>query len=342
MDRQQFKDILDSITVPEGYDEKQILKILRPLNIALLQMLPERLYKYRACCPNHIDALKRDEVWMSTSDLYNDPFDTLIRYDIQQVIDAFTLIDNPEFIGAAIKYMANGGEIPKPINNMLSSKNRAANQNKAERLKGLDDPNLTPESLEYAKLQMRLALITIPTMMQRLSTTVCFSEDINSVLMWSHYSDYHKGFALGYNLRPFLFPNKENLGLFPVVYGIQRYDATQYFYYLVGKFLSLPLNNQDTLAQIKLLLYKAKEWEYEKEWRLINIYHKDVLNKCSEPRKIRPNSIYYGCHISEENRKLLHRYAVEKNLQEFQMEIDNSSINYEVKAIELKGKDISE
>lgn len=228
--------------------------------------------------------------------------------------------------------------MPDSIYKMLSDKDRIAYQSIAENfVKRIDSLNNSfAESLQYAKTQTLLASITIPTMMQRLSTTACFSENINSVLMWSHYSDYHKGFALGYDLRPFLFPNKEKLSLFPVVYSNKRYDANQYLYFLVGKFLNLPFKNQDVLAQTKLLLYKSKEWEYEKEWRLINPYHKDIVNKCSEPRIIHPNSIYYGCHISEENRRQLHEYAIEKNLQEFQMYLDDSSMNYEVNAIELK------
>lgn len=68
---------------------------------------------------------------------------------------------------------------------------------------------------------------------------------------------------------------------------------------------------------------------------MINSQNKDVFNKSAEPRIIRPNSIYYGCHISEENRKQLHEIAIEKNLQEYQMRIDDSSMIYEVKATEI-------
>jgi len=337
MNRQQFKDILDSIVIPEGYDEKQLLTVLRPLNVALLQMIPERLYKYRSCCRKHIDALKKDEVWMSTSDLFNDPFDTLINYDIQEVENAFAIIDDPQVLEAMSIYIAKGGTLPESINNMFSDEHKIENKNLAKKfINGNHNFKLASESLQYTKLQLAVALSVLPTIMQRQSTAVCFSENINSVLMWSHYSDYHKGFALGYNLRSFLLPNKENLGLFPVVYSSQRYNATKYLYYLAGKLLNLPLKNQDTFAQIKLLLYKSKDWEYEREWRLINSYNKDVLNSCSGPCIIRPNSIYYGCNIDEENRKRLHELALEKNLQEFQMRIDNSSMKFEVTAIELR------
>ena len=290
MDRHEFKNILDSITIPEECDEKLMLQELHPLNVALLQMIPERLYKYRTCCTKHINAFIKDEVWMSTSDLFNDPFDTLIQCDSQEMINALNAVENPMVLQAIAMYVANGGIIPESVNNMLSDEDRRTTQNMAEDIVANEGYNhLDSVSVQQAKLQMILGLSVTPTIMQHVSTSACFSEDINSVLMWSHYSEYHQGFALGYDLRPFLFPNKENLGLFPVVYSNQRYNATQYLCYWIGKLMKLPFKNQDTLAQIKLLLYKSKEWEYEKEWRLINGHNKDVLKKCAEPRIIFPN-----------------------------------------------------
>ncbi len=340
MNRQEFKDILDSITIPEECDKKQMSQDLRPLNVALLQMIPERLYKYRACCPNHINAFKKDEVWMSTSDLFNDPFDTLIQCDSQEILNAFNVIDNPQLLQGIAMYVADGGFIPEPLNGMLSDEDKKATQNMAEHfLINKNYKNLDTESLQQLKSQATIVLSILSTIIQHVSTSACFSEDIKSVLMWSHYSEYHQGFALGYDLRPFLLPNKENLGLFPVVYSEQRYNATQYFCYWIGKLMKLPLKNQDTLAHIKLLLHKSKEWNYEKEWRLINGQNKNVFNKNAEPRIIRPNSIYYGCHISEDNRKQLHEISIEKNLQEYQMRIDDSSMIYEVKADEIKNTD---
>lgn len=132
MNRQEFKDILDSITIPEECDKKQMSQDLRPLNVALLQMIPERLYKYRACCPNHINAFKKDEVWMSTSDLFNDPFDTLIQCDSQEILNAFNVIDNPQLLQGIAMYVADGGFIPEPLNGMLSDEDKKATQNMAE------------------------------------------------------------------------------------------------------------------------------------------------------------------------------------------------------------------
>ena len=35
-----------------------MLEILKPLNIALMQMIPDRLYKYRSCEDKHISAFE--------------------------------------------------------------------------------------------------------------------------------------------------------------------------------------------------------------------------------------------------------------------------------------------
>lgn len=69
-----------------------------------MQMAPERLFKYRSCCDNHISAFEKDEVWMSTSDLFNDPFDTLIQFDEKELRSACDAMSNPEIVYAMTQY----------------------------------------------------------------------------------------------------------------------------------------------------------------------------------------------------------------------------------------------
>ena len=310
--------------------------ILKPIRESLLELLPQRLYKYRSCCKNHINAFKDDQLWLSTSDLYNDPFDTLIRFNGEEIMNAFSLMRSPEMREAIIKHIADGGNYPQPVDNQITEEYKKSNQEIAEQIiQNGSIPDFNEASLKNLELQVFLAIQIIPLVMQHMSTSACFSEDVNSILMWSHYSDLHKGFALGYDLSPYLFPNKYNLGLFPVIYNNQRYDATEYLCYLIGTIMKLPLKNADKLSQIKLLLYKAKEWEYEKEWRLINGQGQDIFKAHAEPYQICPNSIYYGCHISNEDFNTLHTIAKEKNLLEYKMQIDNAANTYEMKAIEI-------
>ena len=63
---------------------------------------------------------------------------------------------------------------------------------------------------------------------KRYSAIACFSESVESVLMWSHYANSHKGFALDYNFRPTLEQPIKNVGLFPVVYSKERFDISDY------------------------------------------------------------------------------------------------------------------
>ena len=149
--------------------------------------------------------------------------------------------------------------------------------------------------------------------------------------MWSHYSYNHTGFALGYDLRSLLLPNDNNLGLFPVVYGEKRYNAEEFLLYIFGSLMLLPMKEADKMSSIKLLLYKSLEWQYEQEWRIIKSDASNLLKGHSEPITLKPNSIYYGCHISQENLQRLHEIALGKNLEEHFMKLDNASDEYIMK-----------
>ena len=84
---------------------------------------------------------------------------------------------------------------------------------------------------------------------------VCFSEEPKSLLMWSHYAESHQGFCLEFSteLEPFskqLFKVKYEARMPSVVPGVRDlgdlYDLKQF------------------------MLVKAREWKYEKEWRIIS------------------------------------------------------------------------
>lgn len=84
----------------------------------------------------------------------------------------------------------------------------------------------------------------------------CLAEAIDSVLMWSHYADDHKGIALRFN-----FPLSDKGGLFPlfsVRYQEERPTINAYF------------GGTDQSNDIMdALCTKAPAWSYEKEWRVL-------------------------------------------------------------------------
>lgn len=107
----------------------------------------------------------------------------------------------------------------------------------------------------------------------------CFSRNVNSILMWAHYASNHKGFCLEFH------SNRSLDGINPLdVIYVNNFIKAAYY-----------KNPKDALFH--LIYTKAKDWEYEKELRSIQI---NLLN--DEARKIaykkeELKSIYLGVNI---------------------------------------------
>jgi hypothetical protein len=74
---------------------------------------------------------------------------------------------------------------------------------------------------------------------------ICFSEDWENPLLWSHYADKHRGICLGFEGRDSILKK--------VRYAKRRLP------------LKLPLTNE---TADRLLWTKYWDWKYEREWRI--------------------------------------------------------------------------
>lgn len=88
---------------------------------------------------------------------------------------------------------------------------------------------------------------------------ICFSEKPDDILMWSHYANNHKGICLEFTAEkgselanPQLNQKVEYLDEYP------KLKITDF------------VNDDPTIASKKAMWSKAKIWEYEQEWRMIN------------------------------------------------------------------------
>jgi hypothetical protein len=81
----------------------------------------------------------------------------------------------------------------------------------------------------------------------------CFSEVYDSILMWSHYTNNHQGFCIEYKFESFLNISER---IYPVVYSKKRP-------------ILLPEYMKASKKLFSMMVFKAQEWEYEKEWRYI-------------------------------------------------------------------------
>ncbi len=82
---------------------------------------------------------------------------------------------------------------------------------------------------------------------------ICLSKRRNSLLMWSHYADSHKGIVIGFEIPP-------HLRALDVDYGSRRIPWN----------FSLERTDREVVSDVeKLLRTKSIHWRYEREVRLV-------------------------------------------------------------------------
>lgn len=128
---------------------------------------------------------------------------------------------------------------------------------------------------------------------------LCLSEINDNILMWSHYSEHHRGVMLAFRCVA------EIDSVFgaaqPVVYCERMprlFDDN-----LLIKMLSGQANANVREIYDKSVLSKAKDWAYEKEWRLV--LNKTHAEQDYEDIRFSPQelaTIYLGCQMPQEDR----------------------------------------
>lgn len=125
----------------------------------------------------------------------------------------------------------------------------------------------------------------------------CLSEECISIPMWAHYADQHRGICLEFDL-----PRIQVA--FPPTSKVQ-YPLAVDAYNAIDTFLS-----SDEAAVMRLsqsFLTKAREWEYEQEWRIISdsVGTKNLPNECL-------TSVILGCRAPKECEELLASWMRER------------------------------
>ena len=329
MTRADFDTILKNSVIPEGTPIGIINEMVQPLREAISEMLPSSLYRFRSCSNLQIDAFEKDEIYAITADKFNDPYDTLPWFDLEgvaRVIDAFF---QPESLEQLKKFLADGNEFPPEFKKMFPE---SFWRDIREGIIAIPDIKDIAEEISFRKKQGMAEFSTLSSAIaefaKRFSTYACFCEDIHSMLMWGHYADSQKGFALEYDFSPILQESLPHVVICPVIYSENRYDATEYITWAFLKMKKMPVISTDISAHVKVALHKSKDWEYEQEWRLIDPRLQDPINPEPTVTQYRPKAIYYGTGIDKANLARLHKIAVEKGIREYEMFVDYGSPEY--------------
>lgn len=329
-ERNEIKKILDNIKLHSYAPNEIKLATIKTLNEKALQFLPTNLYRYRYFNECSTRDLRTYTISSSNPKSFEDENDSLIYLDEENFIN--TICNRANRI---------------PLQNWIrKNQNLFIGLNKEEkiRLKLLmnDDhlnysiflsflrPNLK-KALPYLVNEAKIYLKKDPHI-------VCLTDDLYSNKMWKEYGDNYRGFIIEYQYKKYVSPclNCQNKTcnikhyevIFPIVYTDEKFDGRSF----LAKYLINTYGNKypfvkhapidDELAFFKILLYKKMKFIYESEWRIISV--------CNEKPaiKLKPNAIYAGKDITDENFNWLKSYCATSNIELYKMEDDAKQINY--------------
>ena len=328
--RSEFAKLLESTIIPEGIEQEDIKSRIYPISAALMSMLPQKLYRYRSCSTLNLDAFDKDLVYAVTADKFNDPYDTLVYYSLDNIQEQMRACCTEEFLEQFKQILENKDfDFPPSVIQFFGKNNLAGFKKQVISCNGINPLRLALFSAAMENI-LKEILLKMGDTLKVVSTIACLSESIDSVIMWSHYAQNHEGFALEYDLRFLLEQGEMNCCILPVIYDNDRFDANSFIQWYIAKSLGLDVKNIDSLSHLKMAIHKSTQWEYENEWRIIHSEKQPAAHSRATSLKIVPKAIYYGERISNIHKKTLHYIAQEKGIAEYDMYIDCGSLKYEM------------
>ncbi len=340
-----FKEsIKEKLPTLRYYNGQYNLDTYRELQELVMNNIPQQLYRYRSFNYNNLDALEKGLIFGTVPDNMNDPFDSIPSYDIQKIKNTI-LSSKPESIientnkllentldfylqkcrpedSELIKHqyqelllLKSEGKLSEVVTNLFF-------ETKENLLRNLDD----------------FATKSIDSLIKFANTTYVssFTTDIKNELMWGHYADGHRGFALEYDFNSIngictkvcdkvvCAKLKLRIPILPVLYGESRFDANDYIIDCIENEFNKSFSNGtfDFFMALKLFMYKNKAWQYEDEWRL-------VFTELNENKfgflDILPTHIFVGSKASKNLVKLIANIAHSKGIP-----ISREVVNYDV------------
>lgn len=296
--------------------------------------IPRSLYKYRAVNEFSLDNLLNDTVWCTNAAAFNDPYDSSLCFDFSDNI-----------INGAVSDSLRD-QITNSDENIFKAEDFDLISESDNPLKSLIDvaakhteTSITPDMAD--KLYEVLTKVTsnqIVEMNERFNTAIkqgykicSFSERVNSMLMWSHYSENHTGFVMEYDFPELGVSDVRSRCIWPVLYDNNLFDASAF---IGEREKSESFNN---LFGIIASIHKAKDWSYEHEWRLILPFSP------SEPSLNypvpKPKAIHLGSKIKPEHKSEIIKIAKSKGIDVCQVKLSHNKFEMVSSKIEFDIED---
>ncbi len=273
-----------------------------------------------------LTAIEEDKLYFSAALGYNDLYDTLMYVDYT---DLFGYIQHclNTYMGDYLKEALGTGRLQKWQANWVQE--------------NFEAQAIRTGFLEWAREEIE----QLKHKVHQNIKGICFSDDMLSTLMWSHYADNHRGIALLYDKKELTKAACYNatggrLGnrfmLCKVKYREERVDATEYIsdYFLYREQSkkgvtedNLPSKPNDKVLK-DIILTKSKPWGYEKEYRLLPIDLEFEQENEIAYLSIVPKAIVMGAQISTEDRKRVIAIAKKKGILLYEVWLNDSQKTY--------------
>lgn len=266
---------------------------------------PKALYKYRKVNEYSLGNLSDSSLFLSVASDFNDPYDSAVNFDpLFGETYAGTLLDNVNITLERRSEILNG---PNPLRAALEELLIVSGQ-------GIESSQLDAiqELMTERHETMKAEIVTGMNERIRNSYKICsLTERLDSLPLWAHYADNHKGFAMEYDFKGLAFESVMSLMLWPVRYnGV--FNAGEI---LKGVRSGMTFNN---LFALVAALHKSPDWAYEQEWRLVL---PDGVTEPARNFKAPLTAVYLGTKISSDDERLVRDRASVANVPVFKMRL---------------------
>ena len=236
------------------------------------------MYKYYSDSLLNLDALKSNKMWYSAPCNFNDVFDCDVMVDEDQLFKSIQAYPGVQ-----------GVRPGSPMWKQMKSQAKGSARGMREM---------------FSKMRSQMGI-------------TCLSELDDSLLMWAHYANNHRGMCVEYELMEI---NRQlNFTPIPVIYSEDRACIRSLNLDTVGR--------DTTKVFLESLTTKSSEWSYEKEWRIIrddsacgdrwNAEKKGALLDM-----IRPTSVILGCMAKQEFSDTVQEFCKNNQINLYKMERD--------------------
>ena len=370
----EYCKLLNDTTVHSNISVEEVYKREKPVLDWVDKHVPAKLYKFRECSENNINAFRNQQIWFATGAKMNDDYDAILYSDNEGILaDLHGLFDEDGNL-IFLKILKEGGNPPPAIYKIFGVQ---FIENTKKVLSAVDEAAIKQISSTikvWAEEGFKEQFPFITQSVQNVIKFSSFSEAIGSPLMWGNYADNSSGFALAYDFRNGNYnecPNcnkrevschdpKSNV-LLPIVYRDNRIDATEYArfvmqYTFTQRFLfNLHVPSQlceqalatitcsDLFMQTKIVNSKFNDWGYEKEWRM-TVNYKSATYATDQTANIckKPCALYLGRKIKDTDELVLRNIAYKQHIPVYKMQIVRTAKDYKLKPMRQSnsGKDL--